>query len=92
MSLNYKLGIYIINKNTRKHRRIRKNKKIARSRKKKGGSYGELSETALKRMYSYAKQEKRRRAKLIKLRHSKGLTRRGKPRKRTKSKKIGYRR
>ena len=85
MSLDYKLG-----KNTRKHRR--KNRRVTQSRKKKGGSYGELSESALKRMSSYARREKTRRAKLRKLRWSKGLTRRGKPRKRTKSKKIGNRR
>tara|TARA_B100000902_G_scaffold138744_1_gene136884 strand:- start:321 stop:1349 length:1029 start_codon:yes stop_codon:yes gene_type:complete len=71
-------------KKTRKHRR--KNKRATRSGKKKGGSYGELSESALKRMSSYARREKTRRAKLRKLRWSKGLTRRGKPRKRTKSK------
>jgi len=73
-------------KNTRKHRR--KNKRVTQSIKKKGGSYGELSESALKRMSSYARREKTRRAKLRKLRWSKGLTRRGKPRKRTKSKKL----
>ena len=50
-----------------------------KTRNKKGGSYGELSESTLKKMASYARREKKRRAKLIKLRHAKGLTRRGKP-------------
>lgn len=50
-----------------------------KTRNKKGGSYGELSESTLKKMTSYATREKKRRAKLIKLRHAKGLTRRGKP-------------
>ena len=62
-----------------------------KNRTKKGGSYGELSESALKRMSSYARREKTRRAKQRKLRWSKGLTRRGKPRKHIKSKKIGNR-
>ena len=78
----------IVKKKTRKHRQKRQTHKHKHKHKhkKKGGSYGELSESSLKRMASYAKRDKKRRAKLIKLRHAKGLTRRGKPRKGTKSK------
>ena len=51
--------------------------KQRKTRNKKGGSYGELSESTLKKMASYARREKKRRAKLIKLRHAKGLTEKG---------------
>ena len=57
-----------------------------KNRTKKGGSYGELSKSALKKMASYARREKTRRAKQRKLRWSKGLTRRGKPRYKRKTK------